>query len=85
MTLNCSCPPTYCTSIMTMTVFDAYTTISGMADQASNDIEKYEVCSPEWYKAVAVSESLREAAIQLISDINKDMRNELEVINQVNV
>lgn len=70
---------------MTMTAFDAYITISGMADQASNDVEKHEVCSPEWYKAVAVSESLREAAIQLISDINKDMRNELEVINQVNV
>lgn len=85
MTLNCSSPLTYCTSIMTMTAFDAYLTISGMADQASNDIEKHEVCSSEWYKAVAVSNSLREAAIQLISDINKDMDNQMEVINQVNV
>ena len=56
-------------SILTSETWTKYVTISGMADKASKDTDQFQPGSHEWYKAWGISEGLRLAAIEMLSDI----------------
>lgn len=55
--------------ILTPETWTKYVTISGMADKASKDADQFQPGSHEWYKAWGISEGLRLAAIEMLSDI----------------
>lgn len=51
-------------------IFAKYTTISGLADEAQQSMDNYEVGSEGWYKAWGRAEGLRTAAIEILSKSN---------------
>ena len=56
------------TSSFQRTAYQAYVTVSGMADQASRVANELQPGSLEWEKAYAKSFALRDAAIKILED-----------------
>ena len=56
------------TSTTQHTAFQAYMTISGMADDASDYAQTLQPCTPEWDNAYSKAFALRDAAIKILED-----------------
>ena len=56
------------TSTFQRTAFQAYMTISGMADRASDHAATLTPCTPEYEDAYSRAFALRDAAIKILED-----------------
>lgn len=56
------------TSTFQRTAYEAYLTVSGMADQASQVANELQPGSLEWEQAYAKAFALRDAAIKILED-----------------
>ena len=54
------------TSSIQRSAFQAYLTVSGMADEASDYAASLEPCTPEWDNAYSRAFALRDAAIKIL-------------------
>ena len=56
------------TSSFQRTAYQAYLTVSGMADDASDYASTLQPCTPEWDSAYTKAFALRDAAIKILED-----------------
>jgi len=56
------------TSSFQRTAYQAYLTVSGMADTATEYAETLKPCTPEWDHAYTKAFALRDAAIKILED-----------------
>lgn len=56
------------TSSFQRTAYQAYLTVSGMADDASDYARSLQPCTPEWDNAYTKAFALRDAAIKILED-----------------
>lgn len=56
------------TSSFQRTAYQAYLTVSGMADRATEYAETFKPCTPEWDHAYTKAFALRDAAIKILED-----------------
>jgi hypothetical protein len=59
------------TSSFQRSAYEAYVTVSGMADEASDYAASLKPCSPEWENAYSRAFALRDAAIKIL-EVNCD-------------
>jgi len=56
------------TSSFQRTAYQAYLTVSGMANEAADHARSLPPCTPEWDRAYEKSFILRDAAIKILED-----------------